>query len=122
MLMDSPMNEESTKDSSTSKTPRPDGNASSPGNDLSRAIERSVDREPRDLVRCARVFGDFYRCNWWSRAGVQNPHSDAPWSRMIMDIVRKSCFLNVTLDAGKLVLKEIVANSASPVKVMRDLR
>ena len=39
-----------------------------PAKDLSRQIEQSVKREPLDAVRCIRVFGDFYRCNWWSPA------------------------------------------------------
>ncbi len=36
--------------------------------DLSREIERTVAREPLDFVKCVRVFGNYYRCNWWSRA------------------------------------------------------
>ncbi len=33
--------------------------------DLSRIIEQSVQKQPEESVRCVRVFGDAYRCNWW---------------------------------------------------------
>jgi hypothetical protein len=122
MGKDSAMNEESLKENCVYKPARPDGNAASPDKDLSREIERMVDREPLDLVKCVRVFGNYYRCNWWSSAGSQSGHSDANWSRMIVDIVRKSCFLIATMDAGKLVMKEIIAAGASRSKAIRDPR
>ncbi len=33
--------------------------------DLSAKIVESVERRPGDVVRCTRVIGDQYRCNWW---------------------------------------------------------
>jgi hypothetical protein len=107
------MDEESREEKCVYKAKRPDGNAPSPDKDLSREIERIVDREPLDLVRCVRVFGNFYRCNWWASAGGQSVYLDANWSRMILDIVRKSCFLSATMDAGELVMKEIVATAGA---------
>ena len=107
------MDAESPNEKCVYKAVRPEGNAPSPDKDLSREIERIVDREPLDLVRCVRVFGNYYRCNWWSSAGVKSGSLDARWSRMIIDIVRKSCFLTATMDAGHLVMKEIVPGRAS---------
>jgi hypothetical protein len=107
------MDAESPKGSCVYKAVRPDGSTPSPDKDLSREIERIVDREPLDLVRCVRVFGNYYRCNWWSSAGIHRGDLDANWSRMMIDIVRKSSFLTATMDAGELVMKEIVAGPAS---------
>jgi hypothetical protein len=33
--------------------------------DLSRIIEQTVQKLPEETVRCVRVFGNSYRCNWW---------------------------------------------------------
>lgn len=105
-----------------SKPARPASGAPSLEKDLSREIERFVDREPLDLVRCVRVFGNYYRCNWWSRAGSQGGHQDAAWSRMMLDVVRKSSFLTATMDAGELVMKEVVAPGAPLRTVIRGTR
>ena len=75
--------------------------------DLSREIERTVAREPLDFVKCVRVFGNYYRCNWWSRAAGARKYLDYAWTGIIVDIVRKSCFLSATMNAGELTLKEI---------------
>lgn len=75
--------------------------------DLSGQIERAVDREPLDWVRCNRVFGDFYRCNWWSRKGNKRDGLDFDWGGLITDHVRKSRFLKVTIHMGQLVMDEV---------------
>jgi hypothetical protein len=33
--------------------------------DLSYDLSQFLAREPGELVRCRRVSGDHYRCNWW---------------------------------------------------------
>jgi hypothetical protein len=35
--------------------------------DLSREIERTELRQPDEQIKAIRVFGDFYRCNWWAK-------------------------------------------------------
>ena len=74
--------------------------------DLSRKIEGAVDREPLDLVKCVRVFDNYYRCNWWSRgpAAAAEPQYI---SGIMTDFVRKSRFFSATMNAGELVVKEI---------------
>src|SRR5690242_12296917 len=61
------------------------------GHDLSAQVEQAVAREPMDRVRCVRVFGNCYRCNWWA------PTTDplvpmAEWARLAAHRVRKSRF------------------------------
>src|SRR4051794_1824957 len=70
--------------------------------DLSSQIERAVAREPNDSVRCKRVFGDYYRCNWWSRKGQPRKGQDFDWGGLISDHVRKSRFLRATTQRGLL--------------------
>ena len=82
-------------------TPRPSNE------DLSPEIERAVRKEPRDRVRCIRLFDSFYRCNWWApMAGTasQNPAFD--WGVATTHHVRKSLFLRATLRSGKLVIEQ----------------
>jgi hypothetical protein len=80
---------------------------SRPDEDLSRKIEEVVERQPLDLVKCVRVFGNYYRCNWWSPAAVARGGLDFAWTGIMADIVRKSSFLSATINAGELIVKEI---------------
>ncbi|MGA2584209.1 MAG: hypothetical protein ABSG31_13100 [Tepidisphaeraceae bacterium] len=75
--------------------------------DLSRRIEQTVERQPQDAVRCVRVFGDFYRCNWWSRRDDKRKGLDFDWSGLITDHVRKSRFLRVVAQGEQLTLEEV---------------
>src|SRR5687768_8042929 len=65
--------------------------------DLSRDIEQAVDREPMDVVRCVRVSGDFYRCNWWCRLGGPHQTQNYDWAAISTDFIRQSSFLKATL-------------------------
>lgn len=98
------------EEQSAQKTPAPAPAAApraenSPERDLSQEIERVVEREPLDMVKCVRVFGNYYRCNWWSRAAAAHP--EYSWTGVIFDLVRKSSFLNATMEAGELNIKII---------------
>ena len=75
--------------------------------DLSREIEQAVEREPMDRVRCVRVFGNFYRCNWWSRLGRAHRGEDFDWAGLITDHVRKSRFFSVTMQTGQMVIADV---------------
>src|SRR5712672_1091558 len=61
-----------------------------PAEDLSRQIEQSIAREADENVRAARLFGDFYRCNWW----VEDKKSSPFW--LVTGTIRRSQFLRVT--------------------------
>jgi len=79
-----------------------------PGADLSTQIERAVQRDPLDKVKCVRVFGDNYRCNWWAEpdGAISGRHVSA-WGALATLRIRKSRFLNVTIVDGGLVIKEM---------------
>jgi hypothetical protein len=75
--------------------------------DLSREIEGAVPREPRDRVRCVRVFGDHYRCNWWAPASDEMIAGMAEWALTAMHRVRRSRFLRATGRGGRLVIEDL---------------
>jgi hypothetical protein len=96
------------------KTPEKSDSAShqdAPINDrnLSGDIERTMEKEPYEQVRCVRVFGDFYRCNWWAPVGrrVTSVARDATYSVFETYRVRKSSFLMVSLREGRLIVKDL---------------
>ena len=76
--------------------------------DLSSEVERAVDREPRDRVRCVRLFDTYYRCNWWA---PMNPEAlrerGFDWAVATTHHVRKSLFLNVKINSGRLVIEQV---------------
>ena|ERR1051325_4206562 len=83
------------------------------GDDCSAEIERLMAKEPRDRVRCVRVFGDFYRCNWW--APLVQPVDSEPvvdWAAATTHRVRKSAFVRATVRAGELVIREAAPDGA----------
>lgn len=83
------------------------------GEDLSDEITRAVAKDPGDLVRCTRVSNDGYRCNWWARhatAGYDNPGMAG--LLVTTHRVRRSRFLRVTKEHGRLVIREATAPSS----------
>lgn len=70
-------------------------------------LTRTLELQPGDRVSCVRVFGDFYRCNWWAPG-----HSSAEL-RMIEGLrastyrIRKSRFLRVTSAAGGVIIQDV---------------
>jgi hypothetical protein len=98
---------ELTDDPTVSPSPAPSGGGG--GGDLSRDIERAVDRQPLDRVRCVRVFADHYRCNWWSPtpsvADQDRRDPTAAWAFAALHRVRQSRFLRATNTGGRLVIE-----------------
>ena len=85
-----------------------------PKGDLAREVERAVPREPQDRVRCVRVFGDHYRCNWWAPdLGVEFPRHTAEWAVTAMHRVRKSRFLRATARGGRLTVEDLGEDTAA---------
>jgi len=64
--------------------------------DLSEAIEHCIDRWPGEQVKCTRVYGDRYRCNWMRGAEIG-----------IAGRILKSRFLKVTWNQGKLEIEDV---------------
>jgi hypothetical protein len=80
--------------------------------DLSSQIEQAVQRDPLDRVKCVRVFDNFYRCNWWAQPSTDIANRYASeWGIVATQRVRKSRFLNATVVAGELVIKEMLPRS-----------
>ena len=76
--------------------------------DLSGEIMRTIERDNGDHVRCARVFDDYYRCNWWSpSAAAAGANQAFGWSTPTTHYIRKSQFINATMTAGQLTIKAV---------------
>ena len=76
--------------------------------DLSAQIEQAVQKDPLDRVKCVRVFDDFYRCNWWAQPKTEMASWHASMCGAVAtQRVRKSRFLNATMVAGELMIKEM---------------
>jgi len=80
--------------------------------DLSRRIELAVVREPLDTVRCMRVFGDFYRCNWWSRLDTKQKQTGFNWGELTTGHIRQSHFLKATVRGDELILEYVPSSGA----------
>jgi hypothetical protein len=92
------------------KEPAPQDAARPVEKDLSRDIEKAVERQPLDTVRCVRVFGNYYRCNWWCRMDGARKGLDYDWGGIATDCIRTSRFLTATMNAGELVIQEAGVN------------
>jgi hypothetical protein len=68
--------------------------------DLSKAIEKSVERQPDEQVKSVRLFDDFYRCNWWVEDKTPHPF----W--ISTGKIRKSSFLRVTKTSTGLHIED----------------
>jgi hypothetical protein len=85
-----------------SKTPKQQAGRTSPAtDDLSQAINQSVERQPDEEVRSVRVFEDRYRCNWWVREKTTH------WMSFATGEIRKSKFLRATQQADKLIIEDL---------------
>jgi hypothetical protein len=58
-----------------------------------------------------RVFGDFYRCNWWSRVGKKPTVRDYDWGGLMTDHIRQSRFFKATVSGEEVVLEPVVPGS-----------
>ena len=75
--------------------------------DLSEEIARAVEKRPEDRVMCRRIWGNSYRCNWWSAADSSNYDNPGMRGNLVTThTIRKSRFLNVTRSRSGLVIVE----------------
>ena len=75
--------------------------------DLSEEIIRAVEKRPEDRVMCRRIWGNSYRCNWWSAADASNYDNPGMGGNLVTThTIRKSRFLNVTRSRVGLVIVE----------------
>src|SRR5215213_1460518 len=79
-----------------------------PGSDFSAEIAASVEREPSDRVSCRLIYGEHYRCNWWSRADTDAYDNPGMMGLTVTTHrVRRSAFLRVTKTAAGLKIREM---------------
>ena len=79
--------------------------AATPPVDLSREIASQIEKLPDDQVTCRRIYGDNYRCNWWSAASASKYDNPAMDGLLVTTHrVRKSRFLHVTKTVTGLVI------------------
>ena len=83
-------------------TPRPDP-------DLSAEISLAVEREMGEQVRCRRVFGDNYRCNWM--APDLRPASRGATLALETYRVRNSRLLRARKTEQGLVIEDVTAQA-----------
>lgn len=96
--------------SQQTKTPAPPVAAPATTEDLSKAIEQAVERQPDEEVKTVRVFGDRYRCNWW----VREKASQALYLNSAR--IRRSRFLRVTRRDDKLIIEDLSQNSSPGIE------
>jgi hypothetical protein len=78
-------------------------------NDLSSEIVAKVEKQVGDVVKCRRIDGDSYRCNWWaaqSTGGYDNPGMFG--LLVTTHRVRKSEFLRVTKSPTRGLVIQVV--------------
>ncbi len=68
--------------------------------DLSNAVAQAVERMAGEKVRCTRLWGDHYRCNWWASDG------DDAIGSVIGRIVRTR-FLRATRTPDGLMIEDL---------------
>ena len=73
--------------------------------DLSAAIEGSIDKQPGEEVRSVRVYGDHYRCNWWVRDLTPGP------VYLNVGRITRSKFLRVTRSGDGLAIVDVSSPS-----------
>lgn len=59
-------------DETTRAQPRRSGAAGAAATDnLAAEVAAAVERLPGDLVKCTRIGGNTYRCNWWAALAIR---------------------------------------------------
>lgn len=91
--------------------PLPTPRAPKRAEDLSDEIIRTVEKLPGDEVRCTRVSADGYRCNWWAAQSTGTYDNPSMGGLLVTTHrVRKSRFLRVTKEGGRLVITAVDCN------------
>ena len=81
------------------------------GADRSIEVLRTLEHEPGDRLTCRRVFGDYYRCNWWASGGAAAAAGRID-AHIICGLevatfrVRKSQLVKATMAEGQLVVED----------------
>jgi hypothetical protein len=81
------------------------------GVDLSTEIAAHVERQPGDAVKCRRIDGDSYRCNWWAAQPTASYDNPGMYGLLVTTHrVRKSQFLRVTKSPTRGLVIQVVGD------------
>src|SRR5438270_2222502 len=78
--------------------------------DLSKEMDAVLERRAGETVRCVRIYGDNYRCNWWGREDVASgTHEDRNAVSIPVTTMRvkRSRFLKANKTASGLVIEDV---------------
>ena len=87
--------------SNESKTDEVHAQRAVAANDLSDAIEESVEKLPGEEVRSVWLYENYYRCNWWVREGLPGP------AYLNVGKIIRSKFLRATMSGEKLIIEDL---------------
>src|SRR5688500_14468131 len=81
-----------------------------PGDDdLSAEIAAHVEKQLGDVVKCRRIDGDNYRCNWWAAQATGGYDNPGMYGLLVTTHrVRKSQFLRVTRSPTRGLVIQVV--------------
>ncbi len=76
--------------------------------DLSDEISRAVRKSAGERVTCRRIYGDNYRCNWWSAQKTDSYDNPSMAGQLVMTHrIARSELLHVTKSNAGLVIKTV---------------
>jgi hypothetical protein len=79
--------------------------------DLSSDIAAHLERQPGDAVKCRRIHGDSYRCNWWAAQSTGGHDNPGTYGLLVTTHrVRKSQFLRVTRSPTRGLVIQVVGD------------
>jgi hypothetical protein len=85
--------------------------------DLSEQISAAMQKKTGETVRCVRVFGNNYRCNWWGHAEV------APGDKRVQTFfdvtemrVRRSTFIRATKTSEGMQIQDMTFPLSAPLQ------
>ena len=80
--------------------------------DLSIEIAAGIEKQPGDIVKCRRIAGDNYRCNWWAAQKTNGYDNPGMFGLLVTTHrVRHSQFLRVTKTAVRGLVIQVVART-----------
>jgi hypothetical protein len=80
-------------------------------NDLSNEIVAHVEKQLGDVVKCRRIDGDNYRCNWWAAQATGTYDNPGMFGLLVTTHrVRKSQFLRVTRSDTRGLVIQVVGD------------
>jgi hypothetical protein len=98
-----------TRQQGVSEIPSARGKAEE--DDLSAEIAAHVEKQLGDVVKCRKIDGDNYRCNWWAAQATGSYDNPGMFGLLVTTHrVRKSQFLRVTKSPTRGLVIQVVGD------------